>query len=147
MIPLILLAVLYLIPTPLEEDRRIINTAYANNEVATVEDIIEEPKEEVKKVDSIYCSCILYLKSRGVGISGNASTLIPTYQGPAYKGFVVLFKYNNGEYHAALVEEVYPSGNFLISEANYERCQFGERVVFKDDPALRGFIHRMVEDY
>ena len=45
--------------------------------------------------------------------------------------------------HAAYVEIVYPSGNFQVSEWNYEAGEYTERVIEKDDPALVGFIHRI----
>lgn len=88
------------------------------------------------------CSCILYIQSRGIPISGDAKDLVPNWKGEVYKGDIALFYFpTTNIYHAALVEEVY-IGAFLVSEANFVEGEITERVIRKDDPFLRGFIHR-----
>ena len=92
------------------------------------------------------CSCILYIQSKGVNISGDAEFLQPNYWGRPFVGSVALFYYpNNDIYHASFVEEVYINGNFLVSEANYREGKYTERVIESDNKFLRGFIHRFVE--
>ncbi len=99
----------------------------------------EEPVQEI--CTGSFCSCILYLRAKGHGVSGDARDLQPNYFGVPHKGDIALFKYSNGIFHASYVEAVFPSGAFYVSEANYRAGKYTERTIMADDPFLRGFIH------
>tara|TARA_Y100000310_G_C20385403_1_gene670173 strand:+ start:126 stop:599 length:474 start_codon:yes stop_codon:yes gene_type:complete len=87
------------------------------------------------------CSCVTHVKNKGINTSGrNAEGFVPNAF-EATAGDVAQFYYaNTGTFHVAYVEEVY-LGAFLISECNFKAGECGTRVVSKDDPALRGFVH------
>jgi len=99
----------------------------------------EVPPDPCKTIYDYGCSCILYIKSKGIPIKGNAWDLIPNYWGTPTTGDVALFKYASTS-HAAYVEGAMPSGHFLVSECNYRKATCGERIISKTDPFLIGFI-------
>ena len=86
---------------------------------------------------------MIYLQNKGIVVSQkNASDLQPNYFGSPFKGDVAIFHYPNIA-HASYVEVTFPSGNFLVSEWNYYKGEYSERVILKDDPYLIGFIHKV----
>ena len=100
---------------------------------------IKEPEPIVEKAEnknSVYCSCILYLREvLGVPIYGDAHT-ISANSYPA-KGHVILLKYK-GISHAAYILETYPGGVF-VKESNYKHCKVTERFIAWNSPEIRGF--------
>lgn len=104
-----------------------------------------EMVEDVVVCASIYdyaCSCMVYLRQvKGLSVGGyDASDIQPNSFTP-HKGDVALFKYPN-IYHAAYIEETYFI-SFKVSEWNYRAGKYTERIIRNDDPALRGFLHKV----
>ena len=109
---------------------------------ATSSDVVVSVKKVCADYRDRYCSCMSYLKLRGIVVSQkNASDLQPNYFGSPFKGDVAIFHYPNIA-HASFVEEVYLK-SFLVSEWNYYAGKYSERVIQKDDPYLIGFIHKV----
>lgn len=107
--------------------------------VITIE-VVEEPLLEE---EGIYCSCMIHLKRKGIIVSQkNASDLVPNFFGTPETGDVAIFHYTDTA-HAAFVEFPYPSGNFVVSENNYEKCKYTTRLIMADDPFLIGFIRHV----
>ena len=94
----------------------------------------ETPLKNDSTPSNVLCSCILYLRSLGIPIFGDADQIIPNAT-PAI-GNVILLRYSN--YHAALITKLTAIG-FEIAEANYTKCTAGTRFIEFDDPAIRGF--------
>lgn len=107
---------------------------------------VVEAKEICESIYDYGCSCMVHLQNRGYDVSGNASELQPNYFGIPFVGDLALFKYET-IYHAAIVEIVYLSGNFEVSECNFEAGKCDSRLVLINDKALRGFIHRVSNFY
>ena len=105
--------------------------------------VIEFEEEPLLEEEGIYCSCMIHLKRKGIIVSQkNASDLIPNFFGTPETGNVAIFHYKDTA-HAAYVEFPYPSGNFVVSENNYEKCKYTERLIMADDPFLIGFIRKV----
>ena len=107
-------------------------------------EITEEVEVLPATKKSVYCSCMLYLQSRGIITHGDAIEQVANYDGPPYAGIVVLLRYRDkwtGEVigHAALVEKVFLN-DMLISEANYEKCNRSERQLRLDDAHIIGYM-------
>ena len=105
-----------------------------------VEDVVVLP-EVCASIYDYGCSCMVYLRNiKGQPVAGfDAKDLDPTgFQ--AHAGDIALFKYGD-VYHAAFVEENYPEA-FKVSEWNYKRGQYTERIIRADDKNLRGFVYR-----
>jgi len=91
--------------------------------------------------DPVLCSCVQYIKSKGYNTTGrNAGDFVPNAFTPQI-GDLAVFQYPNGA-HVAYVEETY-LGSFKISETNYKRCTYTERIIMPDDKALKGFVHQV----
>lgn len=105
-------------------------TSHADTKIETTEQSIET---------SIFCSCVKYVRERGVnlpklGSQGTPNQLTPN--SPPVQGGAVIFSYG----HIAFVEAIMPNGMW-VSEANKKPCQKTERFVRYDDPSIRGFYH------
>ena len=94
--------------------------------------------KDVKIENNILCSCINFLKSISIPVSGDAWNLKPNSQTPEV-GSVALFHYPNRLGHAALVIAVYDDF-FMVEEANFRSCAYGYRKVDRFDRSLIGFI-------
>ena len=95
------------------------------------------PVAEDREQNSILCSCINFLKSIGITVSGDAYDLQPN--AAIEVGAIALFHYPNRLGHAALVTEVH-EGYFYVTEANFKRCRQGVRKVDNNDKSLIGFL-------
>ena len=107
--------------------------------------VIQTEEEVCPTIFSYGCSCILGLVERGFSIEGNDAKDLQVNAHEGFVGDIILFKYWNGEewiYHAGEIVIKYPSGNMEIYECNYTAGVCGERLVMKDDPAIRGYIHK-----
>ena len=90
----------------------------------------------------LFCFCVTYIREqKGVDIRGDAKYLVPNYFGEPARGDVILFKYSNGVWHVAYIEEVY-NGVYYVSEANYHAGKEGNRLINFDDPDIVGFIRK-----
>src|SRR3990167_10310399 len=107
-----------------------------------------EPEQNPSKIicETIYeygCSCMIGLQDLGYPIKGNDAkdlqSNVPKDYEPV-RGDIILFKYPKN-YHAAAVLLSFPSGNMQIYECNFKPGKCGTRIVFKDDKAIRGYIH------
>ena len=86
------------------------------------------------------CYCVQWIrKTYGIPIHGNANTLVPNVD-RAYPGGVIILEYN-GLWHAVYIIAILPNGNYYVHEANYHHCKTDDRVIEKNDPAIRGFIY------
>ena len=101
-----------------------------------VEDVV------CKSIYDYGCSCMRYLRIiKGLSVGGyDAGDIQPNSFTP-HKGDVALFKYTN-IYHAAYIEETYFI-SFKVSEWNYVAGKYTERIIRNDDPALRGYLHKV----
>jgi len=101
------------------------------------------PEILVEECVGVKCSCVLWIKSQGVKTIGmNAEDFVPLINWDVpVKGSIAVFEYEDIS-HVAMVETVYPSQNFKVSECNFKKEVCAERVVLKDDPRLSGFIYR-----
>lgn len=106
----------------------------------------------IVECESIYdygCSCMIGLQKLGYPIYGTDARDLHQNMPPDYspqRSDIVLFKYRDkktGEpvFHAASVQWIFPSGNMQIYECNFKPGVCGERVIFKNDRAIRGYIH------
>ena len=107
-------------------------------EITEEVEIVPAPKK------SVYCSCMLYLQSRGISTRGDAIKQVANWNDAPIAGIVVLLHYRDkwtGELigHAALVEKVFLN-DMLISEANYEKCQRTERRISLENPHIVGYM-------
>lgn len=103
---------------------------------------LEEPVH-VKVVeaapDPTHCSCVLYLKSLGYELPrGDAITFKADPAHVPVAGSLVLFNYN-GVGHVAAITSIGTQG-FWVAEANYDRCEDGERLIKWGDKSIRGFM-------
>lgn len=88
------------------------------------------------------CSCMLGLVEKGYPVEKlNAEDLQPdTFEGNT--GDIILFYYAHSNiYHAGTVTFKFPSENMEVYECNYKPAICDYRIVKKDDPAIRGYIH------
>jgi len=87
------------------------------------------------------CSCMRYLtRVKGLDIRGNARDVEPNSPNPI-PGGVIIFRYRSGVAHASFLEYTLPNGNYYVSEWNFKKCQYTERVIKPDDPAIYGFYY------
>ena len=103
------------------------------NEVAIASDIDAEGPSD----DGSFCSCVVYVRSKGVDIpplgeDGTPDLLDPNV--PPTQGGAIIFEYG----HIAYIEALLPKGMW-ISEANKTPCEYTERFIPYDDPSIRGF--------
>ena len=84
--------------------------------------------------DPIVCSCINYLKTLGVTVSGYAGDIKANSIPKA--GGVILLSYN--EEHAAYIKELKTDG-MVILEANFKPCQKSSRFIDYNDSHIRGY--------
>lgn len=82
------------------------------------------------------CSCVVYVRSRGLNIVGNASDQIPNSIPTIGAG--IIFDYSNTG-HIAIIENINEKG-FIVSESNFKRCKKGTRLIPFNDPAIKGFV-------
>lgn len=137
---LILLLIVLAEPIVVEEP---LYTPYSAPVSVFIKEVEASPIEPEVEPYGAYSSCMVYLRNRGIVISGmDAADLIPNYFGTPFVGDVAIFHYTNTA-HASYVELVYPSGNFEISEANYVSNEYSERLIMLDDPFLIGFLHKL----
>ena len=104
---------------------------------------LESLKPKCKSLTQEGCSCVAYLRTKGIQISGDAKNFGVNYLGTPYRGDIAKFIYSGNVHHLAYVEWPLHNGNFLISEWNWKEGQYTERVITKDDKYLVGFIHRI----
>ena len=109
--------------------------------------LIDEPEpvievEEVSQETSIDCSCMLYIQSRGIELFGDAKDQTPNSDVPMVGG-VVLLQYN-GINHAAYIESVHGTG-IKVSETNYKKCKYTERIILYGSPSIIGYIDPLKE--
>jgi len=86
---------------------------------------------------STLCSCVLYVRSKGVDIPKLGNNGTPDFLKPnsiPAKGVAILFTYD----HIAYIEKIETTGMW-ISETNKEDCKYTERFLLYDDPTIRGF--------
>lgn len=95
----------------------------------------------VTQSKTVLCSCVLYLKAKGIDIHGNAWDIQPNVSTKfARVGDVVLLSYNIG--HVALITNVAEPtpGNILltIDESNFHKCTPDTRIIALADLHVRG---------
>lgn len=137
----------YTNPTPLEiiEVTDQVFPEVIEEEKPIIEEVVVIPVEPVV-CETIYeygCSCMIGLVDRGYPVGKiNAEDL----QSNTVKDYIpvrddiILFKYDD-VYHAASVRWRFPSGNIQVYECNYRAGTCGKRIVYEDDPFVRGYIH------
>ncbi len=85
------------------------------------------------------CNCVTGLRSFGVNIpNGTDAKDIPINSNTPHEGGVVLFKYENDVYHAALITEM-TAKYMIVRETNYDKCKETTRKVYYDDSFIIGF--------
>lgn len=101
--------------------------------------------EDVVVCASIYdygCSCQLGLVKLGYPITGlDSEDLQVISLSPQQNGLVLFYYPKNNLYHTAVVSMMFPSGNFEVYECNYRPSVCGNRIVFKDDTHIRGYLN------
>ena len=103
--------------------------------------LLRKEKERIlstKVPSSVLCSCVQTAKYLGVNIpSGhNAWDLKPNTDVPRVGQLALMAYIKTG--HVAVIAEILEDG-YLIVEGNYRTCQWTERIIPKDYPALIGF--------
>ena len=85
------------------------------------------------------CNCVTGLRSFGVTIPiGTNAEDLPSNTTP-HVGGVILFLYENGVYHAALIIEI-TAEYMVVRETNFNECEETTgRKVYYDDSSIRGF--------
>ncbi len=85
------------------------------------------------------CSCVefakWYLGKQGE-VWGVAKNIVPTSPVPYVGGLVITMESKLG--HVAVIKEV-RENSLLVVEANYKRCQQGEREIRLNDPNIVGY--------
>ena len=99
------------------------------------------PAEEIKlATNPIYCSCVRFLQSKGIPISGDAIDQIPNHYGVPEKGDVVIWRYPDGTGHVSLIMAVEGS-KLTVDEGNWRPCVRTQReVVWAGNEDIVGFI-------
>ena len=105
-------------------------------------------KEDVVEVfasttSSFDCSCVMYLRSLGLNVRGDAINLQPNIEKPE-RGDVVILTYRDkhtGQMigHVAFVETAL-LGGIWVSERNFIHCEYTERLIEYGDPHIKGFM-------
>ncbi len=109
----------------------------ANAPTETKETVATSTVETVAPSNALFCSCINYARSLGIKIPlVDADELTPN--APALVGNLVLLKYKSGLSHVAVITDLEPEGVY-IKEANYHKCQKGERFIPFTDSNIIGF--------
>lgn len=99
----------------------------------SIQAIVTSPPTEWREL----CSCVLYMRSLGHDVYGNALN-VPSNTTTPSVGDLALFTYPNGKGHVAFVEQVLQDG-ISVSETNFKNCQWTRRFVEFDNYALRGY--------
>ncbi len=111
-------------------------------------DEVVEPEQEICQDYTDYgCSCIIGLIDLGYSIEGNNAEDLQVNSFDGVVGDIVLFKYwskklQDWVYHAGSMVTKYPSGNMEVYECNFIPGVCKTRLVFKEDPAIRGYLHK-----
>lgn len=95
---------------------------------------ITEPKKEV--YDDKNCSCVVYVRERGLPLPPiyTPNDLEPNAE--ARPGAAILLDYN--EPHIGFVTSS-DGSQVCFDEANFRRCQMTHRCIPIDDPVIRGY--------
>ena len=100
--------------------------------------------EKPSQKEGIFCSCVQTARSicQPQLPKGDAIDLQPN--GPPQQNGIVLLNYTNSDNetigHMACIQAMLPKGMW-VQEGNKEECEYTERFVSYDDPAIRGFWH------
>ena len=133
----------YIAPnSPVLEQKASLPTLTLNSQPRVAQQATEPIK--TKPVD-INCSCVLYAENiTGVKIKLDAidypiNTITPQ------KGDLIKLQYYNATttkyiYHLSVIKEITEEG-YAITEANFEKCKAGERIIPKDDKHILGFFN------
>lgn len=96
------------------------------------------PKTPITSV--IKCSCVNYAKwivNAPINESwGNADKIQPKSMFPGWEGFVLT---TEGGGHIA--HYVRYGDALYLDESNFEHCKLTQRVIYIDDPVIRGYIN------
>ena len=107
-----------------------------------------EQPEPCKSTSDYGCDCTAHVRKTCASVSTRAQDVQLNYFGTPFEGDVAKFYYPSvPSFHIACVEDVYLSGNFLVSECNYEAGKCGTRIVLLDDPNLLGFLHNIRTEF
>lgn len=110
---------------------------------------IKPPTEQ-----DILCSCVRYAESLSPGIPLLNAIDYPLNTITPKVGDIIKLQYYNATttrytYHIAVIEKITEEG-YSVKEANYERCQKGERTIPKTDDHILGFFNparqRLIDD-
>jgi len=90
------------------------------------------------------CSCVRTARAEGVAIpyGTNAANITPNSE-PRVGG-LVLFEYDYG-FHVSKIE-AFVAGGYFVKEGNWTPCERNERIVFFNDPYIRGFWYPSPDD-
>ena len=103
---------------------------------------VVEPKVAEVTANTVFCSCVRYVRSKIPEFPSNDAKNIKPNSVPVAGGVIIL-KYWNKElgqelYHVAYIESFTEKG-FLVSETNFKKCQRTDREVLFTDKAIVGF--------
>ena len=110
-------------------------------------EVVETEQEICQDYTDYGCSCMIGLVNIGYSIEGNNAEDLQVNSFDGVVGDIILFKYwskklQNWVYHAGSIKVKYPSGNMEVYECNFIPGVCKTRLVFKDDKAIRGYLHK-----
>ncbi|KKK61179.1 hypothetical protein LCGC14_3016910 [marine sediment metagenome] len=101
---------------------------------------VEEIVSEYKIEKSDFCYCLRTARNLGAKLPYVDAKDLKRNATPT-QGGVIIMKYGD-VYHTPYIQFIL-KGGMWVQEGNYRKCQFTERFIYWDDPAIIGFYYEL----